>query len=34
MSVIGCRTDETELRGLMDDTEGYENLHVFSEIKQ
>lgn len=34
MSVIGCRTDETDLRGVMEEAEGYENLHVFSELKQ
>ncbi|KAF2030606.1 ATP-dependent DNA helicase-like protein II [Setomelanomma holmii] len=34
MSVIGCRTDETDLAGLIDVLEGYENLHVFSELKQ
>ncbi|KAL6709336.1 ATP-dependent DNA helicase yku80 [Coniothyrium glycines] len=35
MSVIGCRTDRTELAGLMDDdTEGYENIRVFSQLKQ
>lgn len=34
MSVIGCRTDETDLYGVMDEADGYENLHVFSELKQ
>jgi hypothetical protein len=34
MSVIGCRTDETDLGGVMEEAEGYENLHVFSELKQ
>lgn len=34
MSVIGCRTDETNLYGVMDEADGYENLHVFSELKQ
>jgi ATP-dependent DNA helicase 2 subunit 2 len=34
MGVIGCRTDETDLGGVMEETEGYENLHVFSELKQ
>jgi ATP-dependent DNA helicase 2 subunit 2 len=34
MSVIGCRTDATDLGGVMEEAEGYENLHVFSELKQ
>lgn len=34
MSVIGCRTDGTDLRGVMEDTEGYENITVFSGVKQ
>ncbi|KAH6212758.1 ATP-dependent DNA helicase II subunit 2 [Parastagonospora nodorum] len=34
MSVIGCRTDETDLGGVMEEAEGYENLRVFSELKQ
>ena len=34
MTVIGCRTDKTDLAGVMEDASGYENLHVFSEIKQ
>jgi ATP-dependent DNA helicase 2 subunit 2 len=34
MSVIGCRTDETDLGGVMEEADGYENLHVFSELKQ
>lgn len=35
MSVIGCRTDDTDLAGLMeDDTEGYENIRVFTQLKQ
>jgi ATP-dependent DNA helicase 2 subunit 2 len=33
MSVIGCRTDESDLNGVMDEDEGYYNLHVFSELK-
>jgi hypothetical protein len=34
MSVIGCRTDDTDLGGIMEDAEGYENLTVFTELKQ
>ena len=34
MSVIGCRTDETDLNGVMEEAEGYENITVFSECKQ
>jgi ATP-dependent DNA helicase 2 subunit 2 len=34
MSVIGCRTDETDLAGVLDETEGYENVRVFSQLKQ
>jgi ATP-dependent DNA helicase 2 subunit 2 len=35
MSVIGCRTDDTDLRGIMEDEAGgYENITVFSELKQ
>lgn len=34
MSVVGCRTDESDLNGLMDIDEGYENITVFSELKQ
>lgn len=34
MSVIGCRTDDTDLRGIVEDTEGYEHLTVFSSMKQ
>jgi len=34
MSVIGCRTDSTDLLGVMDDAEGYENIMVFSGVKQ
>jgi ATP-dependent DNA helicase 2 subunit 2 len=34
MSVIGCRTDETDLGGIMEEVEGYENIRVFSELKQ
>ncbi|CAE7014733.1 ATP-dependent DNA helicase II subunit 2 [Pyrenophora teres f. teres] len=34
MSVIGCRTDESDLAGTMDESEGYENIRVFSELKQ
>jgi ATP-dependent DNA helicase 2 subunit 2 len=33
MSVIGCRTDETDLAGVMEEGEGYENIKVFSELK-
>ncbi|KAF2850056.1 ATP-dependent DNA helicase-like protein II [Plenodomus tracheiphilus IPT5] len=34
MSVIGCRTDDTDLRGIVEDTEGYEHITVFSSVKQ
>ncbi|KAF2825003.1 SPOC domain-like protein [Ophiobolus disseminans] len=34
MSVIGCRTDDTDLGGVMEEAEGYENLYVYSELKQ
>lgn len=34
MSVVGCRTDESDLNGVMEETEGYENITVFSELKQ
>jgi ATP-dependent DNA helicase 2 subunit 2 len=34
MSVIGARTDETNLAGVMEEDEGYENITVFSELKQ
>ncbi|KAF2686188.1 ATP-dependent DNA helicase-like protein II [Lentithecium fluviatile CBS 122367] len=34
MSVIGVRTDETELKGVMEEDEGYENITVFSDLKQ
>ncbi|KAJ4350802.1 ATP-dependent DNA helicase yku80 [Ascochyta clinopodiicola] len=34
MSVIGCRTDESDLNGVMEEAEGYENITVFSELKQ
>ncbi|KAI2481938.1 ATP-dependent DNA helicase II protein [Pyrenophora tritici-repentis] len=34
MSVIGCRTDESDLAGTMEESEGYENIRVFSELKQ
>ncbi|KAH7070446.1 ATP-dependent DNA helicase-like protein II [Paraphoma chrysanthemicola] len=34
MSVIGYRTDETDLGGIMEEQEGYMNIHVFSELKQ
>jgi len=34
MSVIGCRTDETGLNGVMEEGEGYENIKVFSDLKQ
>lgn len=34
MSVVGCRTDETDLNGVMEEAEGYENITVFSECKQ
>lgn len=37
MSVIGYRTDETDLAGTMgemEDVEGYEHIKVFSHLKQ
>jgi ATP-dependent DNA helicase 2 subunit 2 len=34
MSVIGCRTDETDIAGLVEEDEGYENVCVFSPLKQ
>jgi ATP-dependent DNA helicase 2 subunit 2 len=34
MSVIGLRTDKTDLQGVMEDDEGYENITVFSGLKQ
>ncbi|KAF1938533.1 SPOC domain-like protein [Clathrospora elynae] len=35
MSVVGCRTDDTDLGGVMEEgTEGYENISVFSGLKQ
>jgi ATP-dependent DNA helicase 2 subunit 2 len=34
MSVIGCRTKDTDLADVMESSEGYENIQVFSEIKQ
>ncbi|KAF2628222.1 ATP-dependent DNA helicase-like protein II [Macroventuria anomochaeta] len=34
MSVIGCRTDKSDLNGVMEEAEGYENITVFSELKQ
>lgn len=34
MSVIGCRTDESDLNEVMEEAEGYENITVFSELKQ
>lgn len=34
MGVIGCRTNGTDLAGIMESSEGYENIQVFSEIKQ
>lgn len=34
MSVIGCRTDETDLGGVMEEVEGYENISVYSGLKQ
>ncbi|KAJ4304499.1 ATP-dependent DNA helicase yku80 [Kalmusia sp. IMI 367209] len=34
MSVIGFRTDDTNLAGVVDEDEGYENITVFSELKQ
>ncbi|KAF2635688.1 SPOC domain-like protein [Massarina eburnea CBS 473.64] len=33
MSVIGVRTDRTDLQGVIKDDEGYENITVFSELK-
>ncbi|KAF1834420.1 SPOC domain-like protein [Decorospora gaudefroyi] len=34
MSVIGYRTDKTDLGGIMEEAEGYENIRVFSKLKQ
>ncbi|KAF1925511.1 SPOC domain-like protein [Didymella exigua CBS 183.55] len=34
MSVVACRTDGTDLNGVMEEAEGYENITVFSECKQ
>lgn len=34
MSVIGCRTDGTDLAGTIEDEEGYEHITVFSKLKQ
>lgn len=34
MSVIGYRTDDTDLRGIVKDTQGYEHITVFSNVKQ
>lgn len=34
MSVVGYRTDGTDLNGVMEDAEGYENITVFSDCKQ
>ena len=34
MSVIGLRTDETDLKGVMEEDEGYEKITVISELKQ
>ena len=34
LSVIGCRTDRTYLAGVMEEAEGYENITVFSDVKQ
>ncbi|KAJ4993687.1 Ku70/Ku80 N-terminal alpha/beta domain-containing protein [Stagonosporopsis vannaccii] len=34
MSVVGCRTDDSDLNGVMEEAEGYENITVFSELKQ
>lgn len=34
MSVIGCRTDDTDLGGILDEDEGYGNIQVFSPVKQ
>jgi ATP-dependent DNA helicase 2 subunit 2 len=34
MGVVGVRTNETDLADIMEPSEGYENIQVFSEIKQ
>jgi hypothetical protein len=34
MSVIGARTNETDIGDIVESCEGYENIQVFSEIKQ
>lgn len=34
MSVIGCRTDATDLAGVMEEADGYEHVTVFTELKQ
>ncbi|KAJ4362044.1 ATP-dependent DNA helicase yku80 [Neocucurbitaria cava] len=34
MSVIGCRTDESDLAGVMELADGYGNIRVFSPVKQ
>ncbi|XP_014560637.1 hypothetical protein COCVIDRAFT_34273 [Bipolaris victoriae FI3] len=34
MSVVGCRTDETDLAGIIEEDEGYDHIRVFSKIKQ
>ncbi|KAF2249509.1 SPOC domain-like protein [Trematosphaeria pertusa] len=34
MSVVGFRTDGTDLSGVMEEEEGYEHITVFSELKQ
>ncbi|EOA90274.1 ATP-dependent DNA helicase yku80 [Exserohilum turcicum] len=34
MSVIGCRTDETDLAGTIEEEEGYDHIRVFSTLKQ
>ncbi|KAF2712894.1 SPOC domain-like protein [Pleomassaria siparia CBS 279.74] len=34
MSVVGARTDETDLGGLVNDDEGYSNTQVFTHLKQ
>ncbi|KAF2744802.1 ATP-dependent DNA helicase-like protein II [Sporormia fimetaria CBS 119925] len=34
MGVVGYRTDETDLLGVIEDDEGYDNICVFSEVKQ
>ncbi|PVI02902.1 ATP-dependent DNA helicase II subunit 2 [Periconia macrospinosa] len=34
MSVVGFRTDDTDLQGTMEDEEGYENITVFSGLQQ